>query len=198
MTTVTRTDRRLLAHFLDEQMGIPVLLIDSAYEAESSGVSGITVPDIPGLESAMAIARVLNDFKLNGMELRFLRRAIGMKAIDIADFLDVSPETVSRWENGKETISTNSERILRLRVYNTLRDKAHGVVTGKGQLNTILEMKFRVVRSADQGPMAFRYVTDIAEGRLRHVWYFDGMYETSCAHSRIAQLLSTESGSELS
>ena len=37
----------------------------------------------------------------NGEAIRFMRRSAGMKATDLADLLGVTPETVSRWENGK-------------------------------------------------------------------------------------------------
>src|SRR6266849_2127940 len=119
-------NRKVRPEFVDEQMGLPVILVESAHEAESGDASGIIIPDIPGLEAAMAVARIADEFKLNGQEIKFLRRAIGVKAADLARFLDVTPETVSRWETGKEFISTNAERVLRMRVYNTLKDKAPG------------------------------------------------------------------------
>jgi putative zinc finger/helix-turn-helix YgiT family protein len=35
----------------------------------------------------------------SGEVFRFMRKAIGMRAADLADLLGVAPETVSRWEN---------------------------------------------------------------------------------------------------
>jgi transcriptional regulator with XRE-family HTH domain len=174
--TREQSNRRIIGKFLDEQMGLPVLLVDSAYKAESSGTEGVVVPDVSGLEAAIAVARVMNDFKLNGKELKFLRRAIGLKAVDLAKFLDVSAETVSRRETGKELISTNDERVLRLRVYRTLKDRAPVV---EADADIILNMTFKPVRLSNEGPMTFRYVTDIKDGRLRHVWFFEGMSEAS-------------------
>jgi transcriptional regulator with XRE-family HTH domain len=174
--TATKTEerRRLIPRYLDEQMGLPILLIESAYEVETNGASGIVVPDIPGLGAAIAVARVMNDFKLNGQEIRFLRRAIGIKGNKLASDLDVTPETVSRWENGKETITTNVERVLRLQIYKALRDKAPGVTAS---MDIILEMKLRHLRLTNEGPMAFRYVAAIWSGRprLEQVWFYEGL-----------------------
>lgn len=36
---------------------------------------------------------------------RFMRKAIGMRAADLAEMLDVTPETISRWETGKLPMS---------------------------------------------------------------------------------------------
>lgn len=36
-----------------------------------------------------------------GDALRWLRKTIGMKALELAEVLGITPETVSRWENGK-------------------------------------------------------------------------------------------------
>ena len=33
-------------------------------------------------------------------EFRFVRKAAGLEAIDVANLLDVKPETISRWESG--------------------------------------------------------------------------------------------------
>jgi putative zinc finger/helix-turn-helix YgiT family protein len=36
-------------------------------------------------------------------ELKFMRKAVGIRAADLAKWLDVTPETVSHWETGKHT-----------------------------------------------------------------------------------------------
>jgi DNA-binding transcriptional regulator YiaG len=162
---------RIIPEFVDEQMGIPVVLVDSVYEGHSGDSSGVIIPDLAGLEAAIAVARVMDDFRLNGKELKFLRKAIGLKAVDLAKFLDVAPETLSRWENGKEAISTNAERVLRMRVYNGLRSKAIGV---KANVGTILEMNFRPVRLAGDGTMVFKYVPVSRDGDLFIAWYHEG------------------------
>ena len=39
-----------------------------------------------------------------GASFRFMRKALGMKAIDIAQALNVAPETISRWENDQREV----------------------------------------------------------------------------------------------
>jgi len=169
--TIHTDDKKIIPEALDEQMGIPVLLLDSVYEGRSGDSTGVIVPDLAGLEAAMAVARVMDDFRLSGKELKFLRKAIGVKAVDLAKFLDVTPETLSRWENGKEPISTNPERVIRMRVYNALHGKALGV---KADLDTILEMKFRPMRLAGDGTMVFKRVPVAKDGDLLIAWVHDG------------------------
>jgi putative zinc finger/helix-turn-helix YgiT family protein len=36
-----------------------------------------------------------------GAELRWVRKAAGFRAADVAELLDVRPETISRWERGE-------------------------------------------------------------------------------------------------
>lgn len=42
----------------------------------------------------------------------FMRRTLGMKAADLAELLDVTPGTVSRWENGHEPIERRAAALL--------------------------------------------------------------------------------------
>lgn len=172
MTTQT-DDKRMIAEFLDRDMGLPVLLLNSVCENSMGNCSGVVVPDVLGLQAAMAVARIMDDFKLNGTEIRFLRRSIGMKATELAKFLDMSAETVSRWENNKELISTNAERVLRLRVYNTLKDRAPGVL--EADINKIMDMTFKSVRKANGGTMAFRRALVLIDGKAVEIWMYTGI-----------------------
>jgi putative zinc finger/helix-turn-helix YgiT family protein len=51
---------------------------------------------------------------LTGAEFRFLRKAMGKSAKEIAECLAVNPVTISRWENDKEKIGPQSDRLLRM------------------------------------------------------------------------------------
>jgi DNA-binding transcriptional regulator YiaG len=44
--------------------------------------------------------------------IRFIRKAVGMRAVDLAELLDVTPETVSHWENGHTPIDVGSFTVL--------------------------------------------------------------------------------------
>lgn len=64
---------------------------------------GKTYLDGPSLEAfELAVARELATVgPATGETFRFMRKSIGMRAADLAELLDVTPETISRWETGK-------------------------------------------------------------------------------------------------
>jgi transcriptional regulator with XRE-family HTH domain len=39
-----------------------------------------------------------------GAAFRFMRKALGLRAVDLAELLNVNAATVSRWENGKVAV----------------------------------------------------------------------------------------------
>jgi hypothetical protein len=41
---------------------------------------------------------------VSGEAFRYLRKALGLRAIVVADLFGVTPETISRWENGQRTM----------------------------------------------------------------------------------------------
>jgi DNA-binding transcriptional regulator YiaG len=47
-----------------------------------------------------------------GAAFRFLRKAIGLRAVDLAELLDVSAETLSRWETDKRSVDRGSLAVL--------------------------------------------------------------------------------------
>jgi transcriptional regulator with XRE-family HTH domain len=90
---------------------------------EKCGVLRTDIPNLPGLMSAVAVMRCNLEQKLNGREIRFLRKAMDNTAKELASHLDTTEETVSRWENDKQPISNPFERMLRVRVCRELGDR---------------------------------------------------------------------------
>ena len=82
------------------------------------------IPDLEGLRAAMAVKRVNDPLKLNGTEIRFLRKALGYTGKELAEKMQVSAESVSRWENNKELMRPIGEKLLRLIVGGMLASKA--------------------------------------------------------------------------
>lgn len=174
---------RVLPRFLDTLMGIRILLINSAFEAVQDGEAAPVVPDINGLEAAAAVARATIPAKLSGKEIRAMRKALGLRAAALAEFLDVTPETLSRWENGKEAVSNNAERILRLRVVHGLRTKAPGV---KAASDTILDLKISPFRtSMEPTTLQFERVEVVENGDFKKVWRYLGTVEQGEKHLRV-------------
>ncbi|MBN1548340.1 MAG: helix-turn-helix transcriptional regulator [Syntrophaceae bacterium] len=49
---------------------------------------------------------------MNGEEMRYERKRVGLRGIEIAKELGVRAETVSRWERGKHPINSMAERLF--------------------------------------------------------------------------------------
>ena len=85
----------------------------SAIKCGNCGESYMDGPDLGRAEllaGAEAIASGLRD----GAALKFVRKSLGLRATELGELLDVSAETVSRWENG--------HRAAERSVWNTLAD----------------------------------------------------------------------------
>jgi DNA-binding transcriptional regulator YiaG len=54
---------------------------------------------------------------------RFMRKAIGMRAAELAELVGVGPETVSRWETGKRDISHCALALLGQLVIDRIRQR---------------------------------------------------------------------------
>jgi len=66
--------------------------------------------------AAVAIAQALiwKPGKLTPAEFKHLRRRVHRRAVAFAHIFGVSPESVSRWEHGKQAISSLADRGVRL------------------------------------------------------------------------------------
>jgi putative zinc finger/helix-turn-helix YgiT family protein len=61
------------------------------------------------LRAAVELARA---GEASGEVMRFMRKATGMRAAELAELLAVTPETISRWETGKQTIERRAMAVL--------------------------------------------------------------------------------------
>jgi DNA-binding transcriptional regulator YiaG len=75
---------------------------------------GVIVPQLDQLHDAIARKVASQEQKLLPQEIRFLRTYLGFSGADFARYISVSPETVSRWENGNLKISETSCESLSL------------------------------------------------------------------------------------
>jgi putative zinc finger/helix-turn-helix YgiT family protein len=76
----------------------------------------VVIPRIEELHRVLAGAVVRRPSRLATSELRFLRKYLGYSGVEFAKVIGVSPETVSRWENGKERMGGSAEKLLRMLV----------------------------------------------------------------------------------
>ncbi|WP_296578835.1 hypothetical protein [Phreatobacter sp.] len=80
----------------------------------ATGEEIVEIPDLCGLINAVVRTRVMHPRKLNGAELKFVRKSLDLKSKDIARFLDVSLEHWSRCESNAKVLSGASEKLFRL------------------------------------------------------------------------------------
>ena len=106
-------------------MQIELVNVVTALVCEKCGTTlRADIPDMPGLIAAVSVARAAKQpLKLSGPEIRFLRKAIGKSAKELAEDLRVTDETVSRWENGHLLMGEHIERIFRWTVCDELGDR---------------------------------------------------------------------------
>jgi DNA-binding transcriptional regulator YiaG len=75
----------------------------STYKALKDGTPVLSAEQMAELELRAAIT-VLSEVELvGGAELKFARKAMGLKQTELAEHLGVNAETVSRWETGTDS-----------------------------------------------------------------------------------------------
>lgn len=96
--------------------GLPNVTLEGV-EVRRCGTCGgheVVIPRIEKLHETLALAVVKQEARLTGAEVRFLRKYLGYSGTDFAALIGVSAETVSRWENDRETMGPSAERLLRM------------------------------------------------------------------------------------
>ena len=108
--------------------------------------------------------------KLSGKEIRFLRKAADWTAKQLAEIIGVTPESVSRWENGKEVVGPTSEKLLRIMTVMHLTERAPAI---DRDLDELLNMRIQSVRSSeDLPPLAFgRVMVKLSEMKKKEPFW---------------------------
>lgn len=78
------------------------------------GWRSAVIPNVDGLHKVLAQAIVEKKGRLLGGEFRFLRKQLGESGTDLASIIGVTAETISRWENEREPVSSVADKMLRL------------------------------------------------------------------------------------
>lgn len=82
--------------------GVLRFVIQRIAALECSECGSVEYPGDALARVELSVAReIFNKGLREGRSVRFARKALGMRASDLADVLDVTPETVSRWENDR-------------------------------------------------------------------------------------------------
>jgi putative zinc finger/helix-turn-helix YgiT family protein len=82
------------------------------------GTREVAIPRMDDLHRVIAQTVITREAVLRATEIKFLRKYLGWSASDLATYMAVAPETVSRWESGKQDMGPVADRLLRLLVSN--------------------------------------------------------------------------------
>jgi putative zinc finger/helix-turn-helix YgiT family protein len=93
-----------------------VLLGVDVSRCSACGEEEVKIPAIEGLHRAIAQTIVRKQERLAPPEIRFLRKCLGLSAVDLAKHMGTTPETVSRWEHGATSMGVTADRLLRMMV----------------------------------------------------------------------------------
>lgn len=111
-TTTTRENYHYTASGLKN-----VTLVDiDMRRCSACGWSAAVIPNVDDLHRVLAGMIIEKPSRLLGSELRFLRKYLAESGSAFASQLGVAPETLSRWENEKESVSPVADRLARLYV----------------------------------------------------------------------------------
>ena len=124
-------------HFTDS--GLPnIYLVGIKYFVCDCGEIVAEIPAVKQLMQLIARDLVTSPTDLSGAEIKFLRKRLGKKASDFSQYLGVTPETLSRVENGKQSASRQIQKLARL-AYCLLSEDASLGECAKSILQSILE-----------------------------------------------------------
>jgi transcriptional regulator with XRE-family HTH domain len=100
-------------HFTDSGLD-NVYLVGIKYFTHPDGRIVAEIPSLKQLMRVIARDLVLSKSDLTGGEVRFLRKRLGIRATEYCKYLGLEPETLSRIENGKQPISSATQKLARL------------------------------------------------------------------------------------
>ena len=97
-----------------------VYLVGIAYYAcRECGKQAAEIPAIKQLHAALARALVAKASPLTGLEVRFLRKRLGKKAVVFAPMVSLTPEYLSALENSPDPVDPGRDKLVRL-IYRAL------------------------------------------------------------------------------
>lgn len=129
------------------------------------GAIAAELPALGQLHFVIALDLLRKETILSGEEARYLRKWVGYSATDLAKTTGYSKSMISRWENEKQNIAKESDRLLRLVVFAKMLENAVGQtisVDGTGLPNKVAEVG-RLVKSLNL-PELLRNVENRHEG----------------------------------
>lgn len=148
--------QEVVHRYPDPLFGLPnVVLLDGVTRtlcAKCNVEESILLPNMVGALAAAALVRIQHPARLDGLAIRYLRRALELEAQQLAPILGVRLEQVSRWEHDKAAIGSSADKLLRLLVVLRLASRAPGIPSST---DAILETE--IVEPTGPVPVVLRW-----------------------------------------
>lgn len=101
--------------FLFREFGLPLLLQGiQVVHCSECGEEDPIIPNLNGLMRCAALGVLGANRRLTGVEIRFLRKYIGLSSKEFARKLGVDHTNLSKYENGKLPVSASKDRLIRM------------------------------------------------------------------------------------
>jgi DNA-binding transcriptional regulator YiaG len=144
-------EKSIKAEHTEDLGGVVVKVLNAVqvYRCGSCDSEIVAIPDMDGLVRSVAIARALNPVRLAGPEVKYLRRVLDMTQVDFAKAMDLTGETVSRWENDARGIGGTCEKLVRHNVCAPIYKEARG---RPYDASVIANMEFRTLKKGKSLP----------------------------------------------
>ncbi len=98
-----------------DESGLPVMLQGiEVIRCRSCGNEDPIIPNVDELMGVIALAVIYKPWRLEGKEVKYLRKYLRMTAQEFSRLVGVDKATISRWENNVDKIGPHSDRLIRL------------------------------------------------------------------------------------
>jgi putative zinc finger/helix-turn-helix YgiT family protein len=113
----------IVGNYQFKEVGLPVVLLAiELVKCDNCGTTEPIIPNLNGLMDAIAYSVISDKCRLNGPEIKFLRKYLGMSAGEFSQLIHIDPATISRWENGLQNPGPQTDSLIRLTVLNKSPD----------------------------------------------------------------------------
>ena len=137
--------------FLDSGLSNVYLAGIKYWVCRECNAQAAEIPALEQLMSVMAKAVVMKAANLNGEEIRFLRKRLGKRAVEFAEFINKTPEHLSKLENDQLPLPEDTDKLIRL---------TYGLMSGDQQLFLEIAAKaeewLRSIREAPTENITFK------------------------------------------
>ncbi|HEV8202316.1 MAG TPA: helix-turn-helix domain-containing protein [Candidatus Polarisedimenticolia bacterium] len=100
-------------HYLRSGLPNVFLLGVKRRHCQECAVETVAIPRLGQLHEVIARVLLEKPAGLTGAELRFLRKHVGLSAVDFSGQLQKDPSTLSRIENGQQSLGVSTDKLAR-------------------------------------------------------------------------------------